>query len=145
MKVKELEAQGKYIWRYKHVGFYGTPRPTAPQRGGEEIDKWDKVFDSKELFDEWYRDLVKGLAELDQVMNYCEYFVRTKGNEGKYIREGKEHEVNGQWDSYHIWGNAMFPVLTFDYKLMESFKKFLIENGWKDDWFKLMDKYESEV
>lgn len=143
MSVSDLIKEGKYVWRYKHVGFYGHAGASAPQRENDELDEWDKVFDSKKEFDKWYRGLVSGLAELDQVMNYCKYFVRAKGNKGKYVRDGKEHEVDGQWDGYHIWGNALFPALKFDYKLMASFKDFLIKNGWNEkNWFELMDKYE---
>ena len=136
-EIKTLRKQGKYLWQYKHIKFQGGG-------GGREWGNADPVyfvFDSKQDFDVWFRETQIGLASLDQVMNYCEYFVRSKGNQGKYIREGKEHEVNGEWDGYHIEGSSLFPQVHFDYKLMDSFRNFLKENGWGNSWFDLKDKY----
>jgi hypothetical protein len=141
MKLQELQKQGKYIWRYKHIGFYNSQSPLALMRQGNEIDKWDKVFDSKADFDKWFKKTQIGLAELDEVMNYCKYFIREKGNEGWYERDGKRCEVNGLWDGYHIDGSALFPVKEFDYDKMNKFRDFLQQNVWLKDWFELRDKY----
>ena len=38
------------------------------------------------------------LAELDEAMNYCEYFQRKKWNEWFYIRDNKSYPVSWLWD-----------------------------------------------
>lgn len=73
-------------------------------------------------------------AELDEVMNYCKFFKRIKGNEGVYERDGKTCLVNGKWDVYHI-----------NTKELADFKNFLIKNNWLNNWFELMDRYKKYV
>lgn len=123
-----------YIYRHKPIVFNGGPVISPPQRKkGVEIDEWDKVFESEEEFRVWYKDLVVGLATLDEVMNYCEYFKRIKGNIGYYERSGKKFPVDGTWTGYEI-----------NTEMMRGFKEFLIENGWLNNWWKLMKRYESK-
>lgn len=129
MKALTLSREGKYVYRYSPICFNGKGE-SAPQRTKDEIDAFDKVFDSKEDFTAWHRDLTIGLAELDEVMNYCEYFERSNGNDGFYIREGKRFPVKGTWTGYEI-----------NCEHMLGFKNFLIENGWLKYWFKLMKRY----
>jgi hypothetical protein len=133
LTVAKLKKQGKYIYRYSQICFNGNGIK-APQRKDDLIDEWDKIFDSKEDFEKWYKDLVINLAELDQVMNYCKYFVRLKGNNGNYVREGKTCPVNGLWDCYHI-----------NTPEMSQFNDFIIKNGWKNNWFDLMDRYKQTI
>lgn len=134
MKATELKKQGKFIYRYKPVVFNGGPTVGAPMRENDEIDGFDKVFDSQADFEVWYRDLVAGFAELDECLNYCQYFVREKGNEGHYVRDGKSYPVNGTWTGYEM--NCDF---------MAGFKHFLIENDFYTDWFKLHERYENNL
>lgn len=141
MKVSELMREGKYVYRYKPVLFNGGHGSSAPQRENDEVDNFDKVFNSKSEFDKWYRELQIGLAELDEPMNYCKYFVRSKGNEGNYVRDGKSFTVNGEWVGLHdfCWSEP-----SEGYKLTESFVVWLKESGWnKNNWFELMDRYKN--
>lgn len=129
--IKELEKLGFYIWRHKHMGFNSLPMPTTPERKEKDVlDEHDFVFSSKKDFDNWFKEVQVGLAELDQVLNYCKYFHRDKGNDGRYIRDGKECKVDGTWDGYHI-----------NTPLMAEFKNFLSTNGWLEDWFELHPRY----
>lgn len=88
----------------------------------------------------WYNSLIAGLAELDQVMDYCEYFQREKGQLGFYVREGKSFPVHGSWDEYHLNCNHG-EDRGFVCCKMKPFTLFLKENGWLEDWFKLKGKY----
>lgn len=76
------------------------------------------------------------LAELDQSMNYCEWFVRDNWNDGRYIRDGKEYFVNWLWD-YKSWN-----IKNKYWNTMNHF----IENFNRDfpdtDWFKLHNRYK---
>lgn len=130
MKITELPPTS-YVYRYKPVLFWGKGE-SAPQRKDDKLDEWDKVFNSKEEYEKWYKDLIAGLAELDEVMNYCKYFKRSKGNEGFYERENKSCPVNGTWTGYYL-----------NTPMMADFKSFLKENSWINNWFELMDKYKS--
>jgi len=66
------------------------------------------------------------LAELDKSMNYCEYFVREKGNEWKYKRDWKEYKVSWLWD----------------YKSTpKRFKEWFYKEFWHNDYFKLHSRY----
>jgi len=66
------------------------------------------------------------LAELDQAMNYCEYFVRDEWNDGRYIRDWKEYKVNWLWD----------------YKTTpDHFKEWFKKEFWHLDYFKLHNRY----
>lgn len=129
--ISELEKQGFYIWRHKHIGFNQLPQPVTPPRENKDIlDDFDFVFLSKKDFNEWFDETSVGLAELDQVLNYCKYFIREKGNQGRYEREGKSIKVDGTWDGYHI-----------NTPMMKDFKEFLLENGWLENWFELHPRY----
>lgn len=70
-----------------------------------------KEWAHKECNNKDFSERVIGLAELDEVMDYCEYFVRDgikDGNRnGQYVREGKSHPVKGYWDGYEIWGKYL--------------------------------------
>jgi hypothetical protein len=124
-----------YIYRYKQIVFNDSSGLSSPQRKEKNVlDEFDIVFDSKEEFEDWYKGLVVGLAELDEVMNYCKFFKRIKGNEGIYERDGKTCLVNGKWDVYHI-----------NTKELADFKNFLIKNNWLNNWFELMDRYKKYV
>jgi hypothetical protein len=93
--------------------------------------RFPKVFESKEDFETWYRGVTIGLAELDQCLNYCKHFIRTKGNEGNYVRDGKTYPVNGMWCG------------TQDYGRGESGKFFdWVNENWGDNWYELMDRYK---
>ena len=78
-----------------------------------------------------HNDLVKRslpfLAELDQSMNYCEYFVRDKGNEGLYIRGWFKYKVNWLWD-----------YKSTPKSFIESFEKYFGHR----DYYKLHRRYE---
>lgn len=130
MKIQELPKEN-YVYRYKTIVFNGGVTPVIQQRSNNEIDEWDKVFSSKEDFQHWYSGVVVGLAELDQCLNYCKHFVRTKGNEGNYVRNGKTYPVDGSWCGIH------------DYGIGESgkFFKWAIEN-FGENWYELMDRYK---
>lgn len=110
----------KYIHRTKF----------APQRSNNQIDRFDILFDSKEDYVKWNKDVTIGLAELDCLMNYCKYFQREKGNDGYYVRDGKSIRVNGTFTAYD---------------LPPYFKDFLKDNNWQDNWFELMDRYKTPI
>ena len=75
MKISELP-KNSYVYRYKKSVFNGLPVPKTPQREKpNELDEWDMVFESKEKFNKWYKELTIKLAELDECMNFCKYFV----------------------------------------------------------------------
>jgi len=137
----EPEKQGKYIYRHKHIGFNGGKQPETPQRKDNNIDEFDIVFNSIEDFNKWFKETTIGLAELDGVLNYCEYFKREKGNEGFYERDGKRCKVNGQWDRYYILGDFEPPKQEWYNGLIEL-RHFLKDNDWfNDDYFSLKTKY----
>lgn len=122
-----------YIHRYKPIIFNGGPTQSAPQREkGVEIDEWDKVFESKEDFEKWHRSLTIGLAELDECLNYCQHFVREKGNLGSYERDGKRYyPVDGTWCGIHDYGRG------------ESGKFFdWVKENFGENWYQLMDRYK---
>ena len=140
MKVQELKKQGAYIWRFKHFNFSGIPNGSyrgldAPPRIKNEVDKYDYVFDSQEELDKWYKERLIGFAEFDKVMNYCKYFEREIGNDGFYVRDGKKCKVSGHWDGYLV-------DVEFDKNVTKLFQNFLNENGWRSNWFELMDRYK---
>lgn len=160
MKVSELTKQGKYVHRHLPTLFNGGSGIPTPQRKGvydngrrvdEFVDEFDTIFDSKVEFHIWMRDLQVGLAELDQVMNYCKYFAREKGNNGNYIRDGKFFPVHGQWCGLHDfdwkqnWFHRLFRIRQYrDYKPTEPFVKWLKKNDWDSKtWFELMDRYKA--
>ena len=131
--VKELEKEGKYIYRHKWTVFGGNTTTPTPQRKSEYIDEKDRIFSSKEEFTVWYKDFIAGLAQLDECLNYCKHFVRIKGNDGNYIRNGIEYPypIDGRWCGTHDYGRG------------ESGKFFdwVISNFGKN-WYELMDKYK---
>lgn len=47
MRANELTKQGKYVHRYKAILFNGVSGKPTPSRIRDEIDEWDRVFDSK--------------------------------------------------------------------------------------------------
>jgi hypothetical protein len=114
-----------YKWKIKPIRFNGL---LCPASSGKEL-----FFYSKDEFDLWYKGLVAGLAELDESMNYCKYFERTKGNEGVYVRDGKSFPVNGIWVGIQDFD---------DYPPCQPFVQWLKQNGWRNTWFDLMTKYK---
>jgi hypothetical protein len=129
MKLSQLP-KGAYLHRYKPIVFNSGPVMAVPQRKGEELDTFDIVFSSKEEYESWYKSLVIGLAELDQCLNYCKHFTRIKGNEGLYIRDGKEYPVNGTWCGIHDYGRGE----------SGKFFEWVIQN-FGENWYVLMDRY----
>lgn len=128
--IDELNSVG-HVCRYKPVVFSGGPVPSAPQRKDKYPDDFDVIFSSKEEYTEWYKGLVSGLAELDECLNYCQHFIREKGNEGKYVRDGKSYPVNGSWCGTHDYGRG------------EGGKFFTwVKENFGNDWFVLMDRYK---
>lgn len=114
-----------YINKIPVIRFNGLPKLPVSNKLYE--------FGTKENYDNWYKSCAAGLAELDEAMNYCKYFVREHGNTGNYIREGKSFPVDGSWI-----GNQDFD----NYPPCQSFVKWLTENGWRTTWYELMDKYK---
>jgi len=57
-----------YTHKYKPIVFNGLP---TNNRGYTE----EKVFNTKKEFENWFKELSIGLAELDECMNYCKYFI----------------------------------------------------------------------
>lgn len=141
MNISDLP-KSAYVYRYKQIILNGHSGTSAPQRKDNELDNWDRVFDSKEEYERWHHSLTVGLAELDQCMNFCYYFHRVKNNEGNYIREGKSFPVIGTWCGLH---DFCFNEPEKGYKPTIDFVKFLKENGWENNWFKLMDRYTMKL
>lgn len=72
------------------------------------------------------------LAELDESMNYCEYFERTNWNEWIYRKDWFEFEVNWLWDyksfnRYNKWSL--------------NFKEAFVKYFWNFNRFKLHNRY----
>ena len=133
--IKELQKQGKYIYRYKKLVLNSLPVESTPQRKQQNItDTFDYIFESKDKFNEWYKDISIGFAELDQCLNYCKFFKRIKGNIGEYVRDGKTFKVVGTWCGTQDFGS----------KFTKGFEFFLKENGWENNWYDLMDKYKTK-
>jgi hypothetical protein len=129
MKISELQ-KDSYVYRYKPIVFNSGTVPPTEQRKDQNIDQWDMIFSSKEEYNTWYKGLVAGFAELDHCLNYCKHFIRTKGNDGNYVREGKSFPVNGTWCG------------TQDYGRGESGAFFAwVNNNFGEDWYELMDRY----
>ena len=129
--ISELNKIG-YVYRHKPIRFNGLPTMSTPQREGDYMDNFDTFFSSKEKFDTWHRKVTIGLAELDESMKFCKYFIREKGNDGHYVREGKKFKVNGSWVGITDFDN---------YSPTKNFVKWLEDNGWRDNWFELMPQY----
>lgn len=80
----------------------------SPSFDWHEADPFDKpsfFFCCKEHRKEWINELreldiknIPYLAELDESMNYCEYFNRINWNEWIYKRDWFEFKVNWLWD-----------------------------------------------
>lgn len=131
--VQQLKEKGLYVHRHKPIRFNGLVTPTIPQRETDYPDEFDTIFFDQASYQKWNKEVTAGLAELDESMNYCKYFVREKGNKGNYVRDGKSFPVDGSWVGIQDFDN---------YPPCQSFVKWLEENGWKDDWFELMDRYK---
>ena len=132
MKVTDIKPP-QYLYRHKAIRFNGLSTPPTPQRSTEELDIYDSVFSSKEDYDEWNKSTTAGLAELDEAMNYCKYFVREKGNKGNYVRDGKSFPVDGSWVGIQDFDN---------YQPCQPFVEWLKDNGWRDTWFEIMERYK---
>lgn len=130
--VTELNKIG-YVHRHKAIRFNGVSTPATPERLHDSMDTFDRFFPSLADYQKWNKSVTAGLAELDESMNYCKYFVRTKGNDGNYVREGKSFPVNGLWTGIQDFDN--FPPC-------QPFVRWLEENGWRSTWFELMDRYK---
>ena len=82
------------------------------------------------------------LAELDESMNYCEWFVRDKWNDGRYVRDWFEYRVSGLWDYktmdgfYYRWDWSEGKIFRIDFR--EAFEKYF----WHFNWFKLHHRYD---
>ena len=135
---------GLFHWRWSHTGFGGI-NSHAPKRqiGREfEFDHFDYFFSSQEEFARYKKKIEVELSQLDEPLNYCQFFIRENGNDGVYERDGKVCKVNGLWCGYDIWDNQLFPSLDFDYKQIDVFRKFLTNNGWNEsNWWKLHGRY----
>lgn len=130
--INELKVEGKYVYRHKKIGFNGLPTPSTPQREGNFPDNFDLIFDNKEEFEKWYKIMMAGLAILDECLNYCQHFIREKGNIGAYERDGKRYyPVNGTWCGTHDYGRGE----------SGKFFEWAIENFGKQ-WYELMDRYK---
>lgn len=70
------------------------------------------------------------LAELDESMNYCQYFTRTNWNEWIYEREGFKYNVNWLWD-----------YKSFEIPNAKLFKAAYIKHFWNFEWFTLHNRY----
>ncbi len=138
MKVKDLG--NLYVYRHCGVVFAGKSGIIAPQREDDDIDEYDSVFVSREEYERWFKDLQIDLAKLDEPMNYCEYFQRTKGNDGNYVREGRSFLVNGLWDGQHLNCLHVTPK-GFVCCSMKEFSAWLDQNSFKKDWWKLRQSY----
>lgn len=142
VRVGELK-KNFYVHRYKPIRFNGLPIMKIPSRN--DIDKkqspveskqfpdeFDTIFPSSSEFATWNKDITKDLAELDESMNYCEYFVRESGNKGYYVREGKTFPVDGSWVGIQDFDSC---------PQTQDFVIWLIQNNWREDWFKLHHRY----
>lgn len=139
VKVNQIK-ESCYVYRYRSISFNGLPTAPSPIRKNGYLDDFDFVFDSKEDYMHWFRKLTISLAELDESMNYCRYFIREKGNVGKYVRDGKSFTVDGSWVGNYdfCWGNP-----SRGFKPTELFVVWMKDNGWnKNNWFELMDRYK---
>jgi len=134
--------KGFYIHRYSGVSFAGKSGFHSPQRKGNEIDACDLIFRDKSSFDLWFKHLQLGLAGLDEPMNFNEYFVREKGNEGDYVRDDKSFPVNGLWDGQHL-DCSHSEKKGFVCCSMREFSQWLTEHGFRKDWWKLRESYKS--
>ena len=107
---------------------------------------WDKYVDkeynflfcSKECKKEWVerrrkQDLASlpYLAELDESMNYCEYFIRINWNEWIYKKDWFEYNVNWLWD-----------YKSFNLRNAKEFKQAYINNFWNFNRFKIHNRYK---
>ena len=133
--IEDLKKEGKYIHRYKWIVFNNSGTPSTPQRRSEFPDKFDFIFNSKEEFENWNKSVSAGLAKLDECLNYCEHFVREKGNVGAYERDGKRYyPVDGTWCGLH------------DFSEGESGKFFTwVVSNFGTNWYKLRKKYEQYI
>ena len=132
--VNQIQASGLYIARHKAIRFNGLPTPPTPQRLTDIPDGFDMLFANLDDYKQWVKSITAGLAELDESMNYCQYFVRDKGNAGHYVRDGKSFPVDGSWVGIQDFDN---------YPPCQPFVQWLKDNGWRDNWFELMDRYKS--
>lgn len=129
--VEELSKTG-YVYRYKKIILNGLPVPETPQREGKYPDDFDTYFDSKEDFNQWYKQIITEYAKLDECLNYCKHFIREKGNKGNYVRNGKTYPVDGTWCSTHDYGRG------------ESGKFFTwVKENFGNNWYELMERYEA--
>ena len=70
------------------------------------------------------------LAELDESMNYCEFFIRENGNEWIYKKDWFEFKVNWLWD----YKSQLC-------KWYNEFKEAYIKYFWDFNRFKLHNRY----
>ena len=92
----------------------------------------------------WHESTIANLANLDEIMDYCEYFKREKGQVGNYVREGKSCPVRGDFDGYHL-NCPHKDKKGFVCCAMQDFRKFLEDNNWLSDWFLIKNKYSKYV
>lgn len=122
-----------YVHRHKVIRFNGLLTPAIPQREGDFPDEYDSIFSDQSSYQKYNRKTTAALAELDEAMNYCQYFIRDKGNNGHYVRDGKSFPVDGSW----------IGIQDFDsHPPCQPFVAWLNENGWRDNWFELMERYK---
>ena len=119
------------IWTIRH----------SPNFSWDKNPPWDLqnfFFCSNKCKSEWKKymkkkdnDSLPYLAELDESMNYCEYFIREKWNIWTYKKEDfTYYPVNGLWD-----------YKSFDIKEATKFKQAFIKHFWYFKWFKLHNRY----
>lgn len=112
----------------------------SPSFDWHEADPFDKPSfffcceEHKKIWKQNSRDLDKRnipyLAELDESMNYCEFFTRIKWNEGIYKRDNFQWEVNWLWD--------------YKSKICRWYKEFkeaYIKHFWDFNRFKIHSRY----
>jgi hypothetical protein len=151
---KELKEWRWTAWRVGGGGM-GTPH-RAP---GVKRDNFDLTF-HKDCFVEWLTNRDEGVQDIDRPVNACKYFQRTGSSmHGYYVRDNKRHACLGTWLQSDVWGQSLFPIyggttelrLDFEYcrividkpqEMLESFRRFLSNNGWLEDWYEPRKPYK---
>ena len=60
---------------------------------------------------------LQDIAELDESLNWCPFFIRVEGNNGSYVREWKTYPKNVSW----LWDYKSTP---------KEFEEWIQSNGW---------------
>jgi hypothetical protein len=136
---KELKWKKEKFWASRH----------SPNFCWDVNAPWDwnnYFFCSDGCRKKWKKDTnemdkknIPYLAELDEAMNYCEYFVRVRWNEWKYIRDWFEYEVNWLWDYKDVWYGLDY-IWPIRWDFIKAFKEYF----WHSDRFVLHNRYKYE-